>query len=41
VWDVGSGRQIASFTANAEVYACAVTPDGRTIVAGDGHAARR
>jgi len=35
VWDLDNGRQIATFTADAPVNACAVTPDGRTIVAGD------
>ena len=36
MWDLTNGRQIATFTADADVLACAMTPDGRTIVAGDG-----
>jgi WD40 repeat protein len=33
VWDLGSGRCLAKFTADNGLRACAVTPDGRTIVA--------
>jgi WD40 repeat protein len=35
VWDLASGRTAATFTTDAEVLACAVAPDGITIVAGD------
>lgn len=35
VWDLSRGSVIAGFTADAAMHACAVAPDGRTIVAGD------
>ncbi|MBA2244751.1 MAG: hypothetical protein H0W11_07320, partial [Gemmatimonadetes bacterium] len=35
LWDLESGREIAIFSADALVLCCAVTPDGKTIVAGD------
>ena len=35
VWDYASGKIITSFYANANILDVAVTPDGRTIVAGD------
>jgi WD40 repeat protein len=35
VWDLSRGVVIATFTADAAMDACAVAPDGRTIVAGD------
>jgi WD40 repeat protein len=35
LWDLESGREIAIFSADAPVLCCAVTPDGKTIVAGD------
>jgi WD40 repeat protein len=35
VWDLETGNCIATFTADAAIFCCAVTPDGRTIVAGD------
>jgi WD40 repeat protein len=35
VWDLDSGEVLMTFWADAPVWACAVTPDGVTIVAGD------
>jgi len=35
VWDLSTGVCIATFTADAEIQSCAITPDGRTIAAGD------
>ena len=35
VWDLGSGKIIASFTGDSAMLCCAVSPDGRTIVAGE------
>jgi WD40 repeat protein len=35
VWDLANGSVVATFTADAPLDACAVAPDGRTIVAGD------
>ena len=35
VWDLNSGAYLCGFTADAAVLCCIVTPDGRTIVAGD------
>ncbi|TVU52285.1 MAG: hypothetical protein EA414_18185, partial [Arthrospira sp. PLM2.Bin9] len=35
LWDLATGEEIASFTAEAEFEACAVAPDGVTVVAGD------
>ena len=35
VWDLPTGAVIASFTADGAMTACAVVPDGRTIIAGD------
>jgi WD40 repeat protein len=35
VWDLDSGQVIASFIGDAPLRACAISPDGRTIVAGD------
>ena len=34
-WDLSCGKLIASFAAENPLLCCAVTPDGRTIVAGD------
>ena len=34
VWDLETGRCLATFVADGALYACAVSPDGRTIVAG-------
>jgi WD40 repeat protein len=36
LWDLESGEEIAAFTGEAEMRSCAFTPDGCTIVAGDG-----
>ena len=35
VWDIESGQILASFSGDAPLRACAISPDGRTIVAGD------
>ena len=35
VWDLTSGECLATFTADAAVWACSCAPDGLTIVAGD------
>jgi len=35
VWDIESGQTIASFSVNGYLSACAISPDNRTIVAGD------
>jgi len=35
VWDIESGREICSFTGDSAMLSCAVSPDGRTIVAGE------
>lgn len=35
VWDLASGTVIARFEADGEIWACAVSPGGRTVVAGD------
>ena len=35
VWDLESGKEMAIFTAESEMWSCAVTSDGRTIIAGD------
>ena len=35
VWDLATGAVVATFTAEAPLHACAVAPDGRTIVVGD------
>jgi len=36
LWNLATGEEIASFTADAEFNACALAPDGVTVVAGDG-----
>ena len=36
VWDLATGVVVATFTAEGAALACAVAPDGLTIVAGDG-----
>jgi len=36
VWELQSGAVIAAFSADSPLWTCAVAPDGRTIVAGDG-----
>jgi WD40 repeat protein len=35
VWDLERGEALATFTADSWIRACAVAPDGVTIVAGD------
>ena len=35
VWDLESGERLAAFRGDAAFLACAVTPDGRTVLAGD------
>jgi WD40 repeat protein len=35
VWDLESGKKLALLTADGPVASCAVSLDGRTIVAGD------
>jgi WD40 repeat protein len=35
VWDMESGSIIASFCGESVLYSCGITPDGKTIVAGD------
>ncbi len=35
VWHLASGRELATFKADAPLYCCAVSPDGKTILAGD------
>jgi WD40 repeat protein len=36
VWDLESGKGLALLTADSPTASCAVSLDGRTIVAGDG-----
>jgi WD40 repeat protein len=35
VWDIESGQTIASFSVDGSLHACAISPDGKTIVAGE------
>ena len=35
LWDLAEGTVIASFTGDSQLRACAVTPDNRTIIAGE------
>jgi WD40 repeat protein len=35
VWDLGQGEEVASFNAEGALKVCAVTADGKTIVAGE------
>jgi WD40 repeat protein len=35
VWELKTGRVVASFCGDSTIERCAVTPDGRTIVAGE------
>ena len=34
VWDLNTGEEIASFTGEGSLHACAVAPDGKTVIAG-------
>jgi len=34
-WELGSGGELAAFTADAPLKCCAISVDGKTIVAGD------
>lgn len=36
VWDLASGQHLASFTGELRMTACALAPDGRTLIAGEG-----
>jgi WD40 repeat protein len=38
VWDLESGKELATFTGESELHSCAVAPDGQTIIAGDNQA---
>jgi WD40 repeat protein len=35
VWDLETGEVIGTFSGDGVLYACAVSPDGNTIVAGE------
>lgn len=35
VWDMATGRVLSTFPTIARLHCCAITPDGKTIVAGD------
>ena len=35
VWDIETGQVIASFSGDGSLHACAVSPDGVTIIAGE------
>jgi WD40 repeat protein len=35
VWDLQEGTWIAEFTGESRLLACAILPDGKTIVAGE------
>jgi WD40 repeat protein len=35
VWDLATGEVISTLTTGATLFSCALTADGRTIVAGD------
>jgi WD40 repeat protein len=37
-WDLSQGRALATFAGESAMQACAVAPDGATIVAGEGQA---
>ncbi len=37
LWEFGSGRQLAVFNANTALRCCAISADGKTLVAGGGH----
>ena len=35
IWDLETGKILASFTGESPLYCCAITPDRKTIVAGE------
>jgi WD40 repeat protein len=35
VWELATGRVVMSFTGEGSFNCCAITPDGRTVIAGD------
>jgi WD40 repeat protein len=35
LWDLESGKAIATYTGDGRINSCALTPDWRTIIAGD------
>lgn len=35
LWDLNSGNELASFKVDSGLYSCAVSPDGREVLAGD------
>jgi len=35
VWDVATGATLATFVGESSMQPCAVSPDGRTVVAGE------
>jgi WD40 repeat protein len=35
-WDLASGALLATFTAELKMTTCALSPDARTVIAGDG-----
>jgi WD40 repeat protein len=35
LWDLESGEEIVTFTGESSMASCAVSPDGRTIIAGE------
>jgi WD40 repeat protein len=35
LWDLESGKEIATFTGESGMNSCAIAPDGQTIIAGD------
>ncbi len=37
VWHLASGRELASFKSDAALFCCALSPDGKTILAGGGN----
>jgi WD40 repeat protein len=36
IWELSSGKNILTFAARTSLYCCSITPDGRTILVGDG-----
>jgi WD40 repeat protein len=35
VWDLESGKELATFTGESEMHSCVVAPDGQTVITGD------